>query len=685
MAEAAHKRLERLRDEIRRHDHAYYVLAKPVISDREYDTLLDELKKLEVQHPELITPDSPTQRVGETPLTGFKHVRHAVPMLSIDNTYDEAQLREFDERVRKGLGGDDYRYIVDPKIDGVAVSLSYEKGQLVIGATRGDGQTGDDITANLRTIRAIPLHLRGDDVPGVLDVRGEVFWPTKAFRKYNEQRVEQGEEPFANPRNATAGTLKQLDARRVAGRGLQFYAHGVGRIEPQTVDTQSELAAMLLQWGVPVSPDRAVVNDIDAVLRVVHEWQTRRFDLPYQTDGLVFKVDSFHQRELLGYTSRYPRWCIAYKFEAEQGESRVLNVDFQVGKLGTITPRAIMEPVLLAGTTVRHASLHNFDQVARLDVRIGDTVIVEKAGEIIPQVVRVVLEKRPPKAEPIVPPKKCPVCAGHVIKDEGGVYIRCINPSCPAQLKERLTYFCGRGQMDIEGAGEVVAGQLIDAGLVHDYADIYRLHERRSEVEKLVSEQERESKGEKKIIRVEFGQTRTDKLLAGIEASKARPLSRLLAGLNIRHVGASTAELLAEHFGNMDGLRDATEEQLLEVEGVGPELAKSVRQFFTDSAWKDVLDRLAKAGVNMKQPRTAVAADGPLAGKTVVVTGTLSRLSRSEVQALIKKLGGKAAGSVSKKTDYVVYGEDAGSKLDKARELGIETLDEQAFLKLVGA
>jgi len=456
MSAAVAKRIDKLREEIRRHDHAYYVLGEPVIADREYDALFDELKRLETEHAELVTPDSPTQRVGGSPIGGFKTVAHDVRMLSIDNTYDEAALREFDERVRKGLGGDAYRYVVDPKVDGVAVSLRYEGGVLTLAATRGDGATGDDITHNARTIRSIPLKLTGRDVPDVLDVRGEIVWPTAEFRAFNAEREKAGEATFANPRNATAGTLKQLDPRNVAGRGLQFVAHGFGRIDPLTSETDEKLFSNFARWGIPVSPYRVVVDSIDAIVRRLPEWDERRRGLPYETDGLVVKVNALDQRDALGATSRYPRWCIAYKFAPDRAETVVRSVDFQVGKLGTITPRAVMDPVLLSGTTVRHATLHNFDQVDRLDVRIGDTVIIEKAGEIIPQVIEVVRDKRPKGAKPIERPKKCPVCDGAVERDEGGVYVRCINPSCPAQLKERLIHFCGRNQMDIEGAGEVL-------------------------------------------------------------------------------------------------------------------------------------------------------------------------------------------------------------------------------------
>ncbi len=726
------QKLEKLRDEIRQHDHAYYILGQPTITDKQYDDLLAELRKLEEKHPDLITPDSPTQRVGGAPIDGFTHVTHTTPMLSVDNTYDETQLREFDQRVAKGLGGDKYAYIVDPKIDGVAVSLTYENGLLTLAATRGDGTTGDDITQNVRTLRSVPLKLNAtvgrvspathnvkaselvspaakSNVPDILEVRGEIFWPWDAFKKHNEQRERAGEPLFANPRNATTGTLKQLDPRNVADRGLQFCSHGFARIEPLTVATHWELLQLFKQWGIPVSAHCKRFETIDEVIRHLPDWDIWRHDYPFQTDGLVIKVDSLDQRDALGTTSRFPRWCIAYKFAAEQGETILRDVDFQVGKLGTITPRAILDPVPLSGTTVRHASLHNFDQVERLGVRIGDTVIVEKAGEIIPQVVSVILEKRPKNAKPIIAPKKCPECGGDVEQDEGGVYIRCINPSCPAQLKERLIHFAARDQMDIEGAGRVLVETLVDKGFLKDFASFYELHERRDDLIEL------DRMGKKSV----------DSLLEGIEASKTRPLARLLAALNIRHVGTSTAEDLAEHFADdqnrdrkgaanepevgsavrtnepasnnvgpvsnrstesttLDLIINASESDLTEVEGVGAEVAKSIHHFFHTKNGREVVNRLRAVGVNLNQTKRARATDSPIAGMTVVVTGTLETMGRKEIQDLIKELGGHPAGSVSKKTDLVVYGESAGSKLDKANELGIRTMDERAFLSLIG-
>ncbi|MBI4718741.1 MAG: NAD-dependent DNA ligase LigA [Planctomycetes bacterium] len=801
---ATENRIGRLREEIRRHDHAYYVLGKPTITDRQYDELLAELRGLEEENPDLVTPDSPTQRVGGAPIDGFAHVTHSVPMLSVDNTYNEAQLREFDQRVAKGLGGEKYRYVVDPKVDGVAVALHYERGVFKLAATRGDGRTGDDISHNVRTMRSVPLRLLGDDVPEVLEVRGEIVWPRADFDRYNAEREKLGEPTFANPRNATAGTLKQLDPRNVAGRGLIVIAHSFGRIEPLAAAMDTQLFKDLARWGIPVSSYRAAFDSIDEIIARLPEWDERRCKLPYETDGLVIKVDAFDQRDALGATSRYPRWCIAYKFAAEQAESVLLKVDFQVGKLGTITPRAVMEPVQLSGTTVRHASLHNFDQVDRLDVRLGDTVIVEKAGEIIPQVIAVVAEKRPKNARKIVRPTKCPECGGEVEQDEGGVYIRCINPSCPAQLKERLIFFCGRNQMDIEGAGQVLIEKMVDKGWLKSYADIYDLPRRRDELiamefegnfgarnadalvnaiedskklplanvlhrlkiraltpevartlsqrfhsfEELLtagvsglglnSEAAREigmvarpappslagvlvktgralgikGLGEGLATRLvehglvtstadlyglrelrarvvdlpvvrAFGEKNTDALLAGIQRSKQQPLSRLLAALNIRHVGSSTAELLAEHFGSMDKLAGADEAELMEVEGIGPELAASIVHFFRSDAGRTVVRRLAEAGVNMTQPKRKVAGDSPFKGKSVVVTGTLSRMGRKEVQDLIKTLGGKPSGSVSKSTDYLLCGDSPGSKLDKAREHHVTILTEDEFFAIV--
>ncbi len=667
MSTAARK-IEALRAEIRRHDRLYFVENRPEISDEHYDRLMIELRALETAHPELVTPDSPTQRVGERPSGGFASVTHDVPMLSVDNTYSADEVREFDARVRKVVGR--CTYLVDPKIDGVAVALRYQQGRLTLGATRGDGETGDDITQNLRTVSSIPLSLLSTNWPAALEVRGEVYWPRENFDRVNAARSAAGEEPFKNPRNATAGTLKQLDPRVTAQRGLVFCAHGVGRIEPfpPGVRTQSALFDRLREWGLPTSPHSRVFDDLDALLSFIDEWDAKRRELSYDTDGLVIKVDELPLREELGATSKAPRWCIAYKFAAEQAESRLLKVDFQVGKLGTITPRATLEPVFLAGTTVRHATLHNFDQIERLDLHIGDTVLVQKAGEIIPQVVAVLSDRRPQGAEPITRPTRCPACDGPVAPDEdGGVHLRCTNPDCPAQLTERLVFFCGRDQMDIEGAGEKLIESLFNAGLVRTFADLYRLPTQRDKLLQL------ERMGEKSV----------DNLLAGIDASRRRPLARLLAALNIRHVGLSTAEDLANHFGDVDALLAADEAQLQAVPGVGGQVARSLRCWLTSDTGQRLIAELRAAGLNMTQPRRAAVENSPIAGKTLVVTGVLEKYSRKQIEDLIKSHGAKVASSVSRKTDYLVAGSDAGSKLDKARELGVTVLTEAEFNALL--
>ncbi|MHC4295293.1 MAG: NAD-dependent DNA ligase LigA, partial [Planctomycetota bacterium] len=514
------ERILALRDEIRRHDILYYVEARPEISDRRYDELIAELKSLETKHPELITPDSPTQRVGGRPIEGFETVTHATPMLSINNTYNPTELREFDKRVRGALGERKFHYLVDPKIDGVAVSLQYEKGVLKLAATRGDGKRGDDITNNVRTIRSVPLRLSPKGFGDVLEVRGEIYWPLKSFTEFNRRRAEGGEETFANPRNGAAGTLKQLDPGTVAERGLAFIAHGFGELGGLDATRASELMDMIAAWGVPVSRYRKVFDDIGAAAECITDWITKRSEVDYATDGMVVKVDELHLREQLGATSKYPRWCIAYKYEAERAQTVLREVSFQVGRVGTITPVAHFDPVQLSGTTVSNATLHNFDQIERLDVRVEDTILVEKAGEIIPQVVQVVFEKRPGGTKPIRPPVKCPTCGSRAVRDEGGVYVRCENPECLAQLRERLKFFAGRGQMDIENLGPAVIDQLVDRGLVTHFADLYLL-----KLEDLVA---LERMGEKSSLN----------LLDAVASSRQRGLVRLLSGLGIRHVGS---------------------------------------------------------------------------------------------------------------------------------------------------
>jgi len=655
-------RIEKLREEIRRHDRLYYVLAQPEISDRRYDRLIKALEALEAEHPELVTPDSPTQRAGGEPIGGFATVTHSVPMLSIDNTYNAEEVREFDARVRRALGEARFHYLVDPKVDGVAVSLRYESGRLGLAATRGDGRRGDDITANARTIRSIPLRLTGEDSPDVLEVRGEIYWPLSAFSACNARRAAEGLETFANPRNGAAGTLKQLDPRVVAERGLAFLAHGLGEMSSPIAERAGQAMAQLEGWGVPVSKHMAVCDDVEAALGVVKAWLTQRREVDYETDGMVIKVDELALRDRLGATSKYPRWCIAYKYEAERAETVLREVTFQVGRLGTITPVARFEPVRLSGTTVTSASLHNFDQVERLDVRVGDTVLVEKAGEIIPQVVQVLHDKRPGGLKPIAQPTACPVCGGEAARDEGGVYLRCINPECPAQIRERLRFFAGRNQMDIENLGPAVIDQLVDRGLVKHFADLYKLRK-----EDLI---ELERMGEKSA----------ENLIRAISAGKTRGLVRLIAALGIRHVGGRAAEVLADHFSDIDALGAASIEELTEIDEIGPVIAQSVHAFFASPAGKETIRRLKAVGVQTASAKTAVGAQ-PLAGKTVLVTGTLENLSRSEAEEAIKAAGGRATSSVSKNTDFVVVGESPGSKVEKAQHLGVETIDEAEFLR----
>ena len=665
MAEDVAKRVERLRAEIRRHDYLYYVLNQPEISDQQYDKLFAELKELEKANPELITPDSPTQRVSERPLEGFASVRHAVRMLSMDNTYNADELRAFDERVAKGLGSRDFDYVVELKIDGVAVSLRYENGQLVTGATRGDGRRGDDTTANVRTIKAVPLTLLGDGaIPDVLGIRGEVYMPTGAFSELNRLRAEAGEAAFANPRNAAAGSLKLLDARITAGRNLSFFAYAAGQSSEPLGEDHWKSLQKFKKLGLPVNPHIKRAGDIDEVLKICAAWEHKRSQLDYQIDGMVVKVNRFDQRDMLGATGRAPRWCISYKFAAEQAETVVESIVVQVGKGGTLTPVANLQPVLLAGTTVKRASLHNFDQIERLDVRVGDTVVIEKAGEIIPQVVEVKKEQRPADAKPIQRPSKCPNCGSEVVQDAAGVYLRCKNPDCTERLKERLKYFAGRGQMDIEHLGEALIEQLVDSGLVKNFSDIYKL-------------------GQEEIADLErMADKSAANVIEAIEASKTRALWRLIAALGIRHIGAQSAQILAEQFGSLEALMEADKETLENIDQIGPTMAESIYEYFSTSEHKAVIKELLAAGVKPAAPRRVKKA-GKLAGKTVVVTGTLETMGRQQAAEAVKQAGGKTSSSISKNTDFVLAGEKAGSKLDKAKKLGVKVIGEKEFLAMI--
>jgi DNA ligase (NAD+) len=652
-------RIDQLRAEIRRHDRLYYVDAKPEITDQQYDGLMRELVELERAHPERQTDDSPTRRLGDAPIDAFTSVEHRVPMMSVDNTYDEAEFRAFDARVRKSLGVDSVGYAVEPKIDGVACSLRYEQGRLVHALTRGDGRRGDDVTHNVRTIRAIPLTLGPDPAPPVLEVRGEVFMDDATFARINAA-IENPEDRFANPRNFTAGTLKQLDPKSAARRNLQFVAHGVGELIGVEIDSYFELMQLVRSLGIPLPQHTQRVEGVDAAWRAIEAFRQVRPTLGYATDGMVIKVDSRRLRDELGVTSKSPRWAIAFKYPAEQVETTLNGVTWQVGKNGTLTPVAELEPVFVAGTTVKRASLHNIEQIERLGIGVGDRVVIEKAGEIIPQVVRVSSKQ---SSGSIVAPTACPSCGATVEKEDGTPYIRCFNPGCPAQLKQRLEFFAGRNQMNIEGLGEKLVDQLVDAGLVRSFADLYALdRDRLGGLERM---------GEKTV----------DSLLAQIELSKTRTLDRLLAGIGIHHVGTGVAEILAQHFGSLDAMRDATIEQIDEVEGIGEVIAQSVHAFFHSDSGTAIVEALKAAGVDPRAQTRDANAPQPLAGMTVVVTGTLERFGRSEIESLIKRLGGKTSSSVSKKTGFLLAGESAGSKLDKARELGVRVLSEAEFVQ----
>ena len=666
MSTLAH-RAEELRRQIDHHNYLYYVEARPEVSDREFDKLLEELKAIEAAHPELVTPDSPTQRVGGQPVEGFATVTHRQPMLSIDNTYNANDLREFDRRVRKLLPGEAVTYVVELKIDGVAISLTYEKGRFTVGATRGDGRRGDDVTHNLKTIAELPLRLQTDKPLALFEARGEVYMTRDDLARLNKQRQARGLEPFANPRNSAAGALKLLDPRIAAGRHLRLFAYGLGATEGVAVKSHQEALALLRRFGFPVNPHIQSFDHIDGVIDYCLSWAQKRHELPYETDGMVIKVNDVGQQRRLGTTSKCPRWLVAYKFEEEQAVTRVTAIEVQIGKTGKVTPVAHLEPVQLAGTTVSRASLHNPDEIARKDIRVGDMVVVEKAAEIIPYVVRSLPEKRSGKEKVFRVPTECPKCGAPIARDEGEVDYRCIGPSCPAQLKERVRFYGSRRAMDIEGLGTVIVDQLVDRGLVHSIPDLYRLS-----LEDLIGLER-------------MGKKSAQNLLDGIAASKGRGLARLLTGLGIRHVGEHVAELLADAFGDIDALMAASPQRLAQVSGIGPVVAESVHRFFASNAGRKVVDDLRSQGVKLTEDRKARSAgDGDLSGKTFVVTGALSRYSRDEIEALIKSLGGKATGSVSKNTDYVVAGEKAGSKLNKARALGIRTLTEDEFDKMIG-
>jgi DNA ligase (NAD+) len=662
MSDDAARRIDELRERIRYHDRKYYVDAAPEISDREYDHLMDELIKLEAKHPQLVTPDSPTQRVGDELVEYLPQIEHRVPMLSIDNTYSIEELRKYGQRATKLLRGEPVEWVVELKIDGVAVSLVYESGVLLRGVTRGNGQVGDDITHNIRTIGDVPLRLVGRDPPPVLEVRGEVYMTNSDLVKLNEQQQAKGLPVYANTRNLAAGSIKVLDPRICAQRRLRMFCHGVGYCEGLKATNHIDFLEEIGSYGLPPTPHVKSFPNFDAAVEHCETLIEHLYELDFEVDGLVLKVNRFEQRQQLGATSKSPRWLIAYKFEKYEAATRLNAINVQVGKTGTITPVAELEPVQLAGTTVSRASLHNADEIERKDVRVGDVVVVEKAGKIIPHIVRVEKHERKSNLPKFKFPTRCPQCDAKVVKDEGGVYIRCPNPKCPAQVKERIRYYASRNAMDIEGLGDKLVDQLVNEGLVAGYGDLYRL----------TSEQ---------LMKLErMGKKSSDKLLAGIEASKNRGLARLLNALSIRHVGQRVSAVLAAHFGSMEALESATAEQLSQINEIGPVLAESIYNFLHSDYGKATIDELRQQGIAMQAPKKPVAAKGgKLAGKTFVVTGTLTKYKRDEIHALIEQHGGRPSSSVSQKTDYLVAGAEAGSKLEKAQQLGVAVISEEDF------
>ena len=663
MNATAAQRYARLVEEVRRHDRLYYVEARPEISDAAYDRLYRELQDLEQTHPDLIDKNSPTQKVGGAPLESFRTVRHAVPMQSLNNTYSEEELGEFLDRVAKNLHGQSAEFAIEPKVDGVAVSVRYEHGRLTQGLTRGDGEQGDDVTENLKTIRNLPLAVEG--LPRIIEFRGEVYLPEPAFAALNRAREKAGESLFANPRNAAAGTLKLLDSREVARRPLAVVFYGLGEVAGAKTESQVELHRQIEKWGLPGHEWFRHVKGAEGVLAAVRELDRDRTKFPFATDGAVIKVSRFDQQKVLGSTDKAPRWAIAYKYAPEQAETRLHAVTFQVGRTGVITPVAELDPVQLSGTTVSRATLHNFEEIARKDIRVGDLVTVEKAGEIIPAVLSVNLKKRPKDSTPIRAPSQCPVCGGPLRKEE--VFLRCTSRDCLGQLKRRLQHFAHRGAMDIEGMGEVMVGQLIDAGLVQHLEQIYGLTE-----EQLAG---LERMGEKSAAN----------LVAGIEASKKRPLWRLIFGLGIPQVGAVLAEALARQFTTLEHLEKAEVEELVQVKDVGRKVAEEIFAFFRAPPTHRLLKGLKKAGCNLRAlPEELAVRGGVFSGKKFVLTGTLSA-PREEFSRKIQSLGGTVSGSVSAKTDYLLAGEEAGSKLDKAKALGVRILSEKEFEKLAGS
>jgi DNA ligase (NAD+) len=665
-AAAAARKIEKLREEIRRHEELYYVQDSPEISDREYDQLIDQLQKLELENPEYLTPDSPTQRVGGRPAEGFAEVVHRRPMLSLDNSYNIDELRAFDQRCRKLADGRAPDYVAELKIDGLSISVQYENGILVRGVTRGDGRIGEDVTQNVRTIRSVPLKLKATrPVSNELEVRGEVFIPRTVFERTNAEREEQGESLFANPRNAAAGAIRQLDPKLVASRKLDMFAYDLLAGERKPFASHWESLNWMEQAGLRVNPHRALCDSIEEVIEFATQMEARRDELDYEIDGLVVKVNSTAMQDEFGATNKAPRWAVAYKYAARQATTRVLSISVQVGRTGALTPVANLEPVVLAGTTVSRATLHNPDELKRLGIRIGDWVLIEKGGDVIPKVLKVIESKRTGNEKPFRMPKKCPVCGGEVSRPEGEVVSRCVAADCPAQLMGRLLHFASRRAMRIEGLGESLADQFVASGRLRDAGDLYNLT-----LEDITSLER-------------MGKKSASNLLSQIEASKQKDLSNLVYALGIRHVGDRTATTLARHFGSLDALSKATVEELDDVPEIGLTVAQSVRDWFDDEGNQALCRRLEAAGVRTKVEKKADAGSDKFAGKQFVLTGTLESFSRDEARAAIEARGGRVTSSVSKKTDYVVAGSEAGSKLDKATSLGVTVVDEATFKSML--
>lgn len=665
------KQLASLRDEIRHHEHRYYVLDQPEISDAEFDKLMEKLKKLEAEHPELVTPDSPTQRVGGKPREGFVKVRHSSPMLSLDNTYSEEELRAWERRVHELSGRKDVEYVCELKLDGMSLALQYEEGRLVRGLTRGDGTSGEDVTANVRTVRSIPLSiskatLNQADVPGNFEVRGELLMPIAAFKRLNAEREKQGLSTFANPRNFAAGTVRQLEPSITASRRLDYFGYMLLQKGRTYFDRHWDTINALEKVGFKTNLNRRLTTNMEEVWAFIQHWEQRRESLPYEIDGIVVKVDRTVLQEELGYTGKAPRWAIAYKYAARGGITKIEDIIVQVGRTGKLTPVAVLEPVPIGGTTVSRATLHNMDEIERLGVKIGDWVQVERGGDVIPKVVSVVEDKDHPRGhKSFQMPERCPVCGGHVVRTEGEADHRCVNTNCPAKLRESVLHFASRGVMNIEGMGDALVNQLTERGMVSNVADIYRL-----------------TKND--LLQLErMGDKSAQNVLDEIEASKKLPLERVIYGLGIRFVGERTAEFLARHFGSIDELMNASGEELQEVNEVGPRIAESIVEFFQEPRNRELVKQLRNAGLTFTGKKRQRGTK--LAGKTFVLTGSLANYTRDQAKKMIEDAGGRVSGSVSKKTDFVVAGSDAGSKLDKAKGLGVKVIGEKEMEGLVGA